>query len=510
MWAPSASWSIVLLLLLPSAHAQGCPTSSTGAQSLVQTKKLTSLTSADDSRANISIPEVLGPWTTAQALEASGSWAALAGMDLCWLQNFTTSTTFTLCVMLLGVAMFATACCGLAWSSAKSPETRGADDAQDPPGAICKGKSPPLANVPARLDALDGLRVLFTMQIILGHRSYLGAILPWWFGSADAVTYFFMLSGFIQTLSDSRKKVLYGPRDALAFMARRLGRLGPAYQAALLLDVAWWTGDHPVVVGLLTSLGLQSFFPIRSCGLHGFLSWQANSPAWFVSSLLIPSLCHPWIYRKLPRGGIMKLSCVLAILVVCDVGINYYDILGLSTSYWFSIFNFGPACCLTYLVGMMAAKLAVQLCEATESVVSIRGWMFDASFLLTVGLAVATHRVQTFPGDPGSGKHGLVCVIGFCWVLISATLVASRPARVSPLGGMLGASPLVAAADYCYGAYIYQNIFSIFDPMPKESLARFVLGVCCPWLVAILSKHLLEDPLNARLGKLMRQWTQER
>jgi len=206
----------------------------------------------------------------------------------------------------------------------------------------------------------------------------------------------------------------------------------------------------------------------------------------------------------------MKLSCVLAILVVCDVGINYYDILGLSTSYWFSIFNFGPACCLTYLVGMMAAKLAVQLCEATESVVSIRGWMFDASFLLTVGLAVATHRVQTFPGDPGSGKHGLVCVIGFCWVLISATLVASRPARVSPLGGMLGASPLVAAADYCYGAYIYQNIFSIFDPMPKESLARFVLGVCCPWLVAILSKHLLEDPLNARLGKLMRQWTQER
>ena len=118
-----------------------------------------------------------------------------------------------------------------------------------------------------------------------------------------AVTFFFQLSGFVNTIVNEARDAEYGDvRWQKRFWHRRLARLGPVYVLTLLcslppLMVAWRSIDVPpfetrlvrLVACVATALGIQTWdFSVPLWRL-----W--NYPAWAVSCELAFYLAFPFM-----------------------------------------------------------------------------------------------------------------------------------------------------------------------------------------------------------------------
>jgi exopolysaccharide production protein ExoZ len=130
----------------------------------------------------------------------------------------------------------------------------------------------PRPSVPHRIDTLQCLRGLAALGVFLSHLSEVeklrfgGHLLPGTAMGAFGVDLFFVLSGFVLTLSLARRPQR-GVRAAAGFMAARWGRIFPVYWAVLLpclliaaVAPAWITdADYPPL--LQTALLLPAAAP---------------------------------------------------------------------------------------------------------------------------------------------------------------------------------------------------------------------------------------------------------
>mmetsp|Transcript_77833 Transcript_77833/g.140433 ORF Transcript_77833/g.140433 Transcript_77833/m.140433 type:complete len:501 (+) Transcript_77833:120-1622(+) len=401
-----------------------------------------------------------------------------------------TSEQVAVVAVMLSVLAVAVVCVSLAHCSRDMAATSGRSSASGAPSRAAT----------IRLDALDGLRTLFTIHIIFFHRheAYSDSSL-WWWSAGDEVSMFFMLSGFVQCLTDLQKGVLfYGRRETLAFFARRLGRLCPAYYAAGLWIVFGLDCKSGVAQTVAHFLFLQTLMPVvctDNCCYQG--TWlYVNGPGWFVSALLLISLFYPLFYRMLPRGCIMKQCFVLAVVIVLESIQTTMILPNFKTLY------FAPVRALTFIIGMLVAQLARSVCASFPD---WPGWgrLFDASLTMAL-LASLTNSPPAIQGMCITACFTLVC--------ISCAGMAAYDSNNNKSGSflepLLSCRLLVAASAYSYGAYIYQSaIFKTFDTFkgtsPVPVAVEYFVCNCAPWLCAILSKHFLEDPLNTGLGKMM-------
>mmetsp|Transcript_77832 Transcript_77832/g.140429 ORF Transcript_77832/g.140429 Transcript_77832/m.140429 type:complete len:497 (+) Transcript_77832:120-1610(+) len=397
-----------------------------------------------------------------------------------------TSEQVAVVAVMLSVLAVAVVCVSLAHCSRDMAATSGRSSASGAPSRAAT----------IRLDALDGLRTLFTIHIIFFHRheAYSDSSL-WWWSAGDEVSMFFMLSGFVQCLTDLQKGVLfYGRRETLAFFARRLGRLCPAYYAAGLWIVFGLDCKSGVAQTVAHFLFLQTLMPVvctDNCCYQG--TWlYVNGPGWFVSALLLISLFYPLFYRMLPRGCIMKQCFVLAVVIVLESIQTTMILPNFKTLY------FAPVRALTFIIGMLVAQLARSVCASFPD---WPGWgrLFDASLTMAL-LASLTNSPPAIQGMCITACFTLVC--------ISCVGMAGYDKSGSFLEAFLSCRLLAAASAYSYGAYIYQSaIFKTFDTFkgtsPVPVAVEYFVCNCAPWLCAILSKHFLEDPLNTGLGKMM-------
>jgi len=401
-----------------------------------------------------------------------------------------TSEQVAVVAVMLSVLAVAVVCVSLAHCSRDMAATSGRSSASGAPSRAAT----------IRLDALDGLRTLFTIHIIFFHRheAYSDSSL-WWWSAGDEVSMFFMLSGFVQCLTDLQKGVLfYGRRETLAFFARRLGRLCPAYYAAGLWLRFGFVSCARLLQAIAHFLFLQTLMPVvctDNCCYQG--TWlYVNGPGWFVSALLLISLFYPLFYRMLPRGCIMKQCFVLAVVIVLESIQTTMILPNFKTLY------FAPVRALTFIIGMLVAQLARSVCASFPD---WPGWgrLFDASLTMAL-LASLTNSPPAIQGMCITACFTLVC--------ISCAGMAAYDSNNNKSGSflepLLSCRLLVAASAYSYGAYIYQvGVFNTVDlfkgrnPLPV-SIECFVC-TCGPWLIAMFSKHCLEDPLNTGLGKMM-------
>jgi len=404
-----------------------------------------------------------------------------------------TSEQVAVVAVMLSVLAVAVVCVSLAHCSRDMAATSGRSSASGAPSRAAT----------IRLDALDGLRTLFTIHIIFFHRheAYSDSSL-WWWSAGDEVSMFFMLSGFVQCLTDLQKGVLfYGRRETLAFFARRLGRLCPAYYAAGLWLRFGFVSCARLLQAIAHFLFLQTLMPVvctDNCCYQG--TWlYVNGPGWFVSALLLISLFYPLFYRMLPRGCIMKQCFVLAVVIVLESIQTTMILPNFKTLY------FAPVRALTFIIGMLVAQLARSVCALFPHWLHW-GRLFDAGMVMSLCLSLATSTtpLQTHP----TAIHGMCVTACFTLVCISCVGMAGYDKSGSFLEAFLSCRLLVAASAYSYGAYIYQSaIFKTFDTFkgtsPVPVAVEYFVCNCAPWLCAILSKHFLEDPLNTGLGKMM-------
>ncbi|HEY0420464.1 MAG TPA: acyltransferase, partial [Acetobacteraceae bacterium] len=162
----------------------------------------------------------------------------------------------------------------------------------------------------------------------------------------DAVSYFFVLSGFIMTIVYAE----LSPRGAPAYWLARFARIYPVYMLGLFLFV-WVTGTWNWKAVGLNLLLLQAWVP-RFALSGNSVGWSLSVEAWFY--LLFPTLIG--LSRRI--GPARWTALVAACWVVTQVWVSWMvevHYTGFPSAIHDLIFYFPPGHLSTFLVGMTAA-----------------------------------------------------------------------------------------------------------------------------------------------------------
>ena len=293
------------------------------------------------------------------------------------------------------------------------------------------------------LPVLTSLRFWAAAIVVLNHLdaahlSYLPEIVKGWCQSGyEAVTFFFVLSGFILTYvySSSREheSLNVSVRD---FQVARLARIGPAYYLALVLLLPPFvygfavsgivSADTFVVATIAVPTLVQAWFPPVS------FSW--NGPAWSLSvevffyALFPTLLCKT---RTLSRSGFLTIATV-AVLASAVARVYMPSMVLANTQNWQYFFHYFPLFHLpSFLVGMALGRMYLFAPAPAETL--NRLWFLSAviglslllgyrsalpSWLLTDAVLVPLYGLVIFTGARIQGSlhsalaHPLMVLLG--------------------------------------------------------------------------------------------------
>eukprot|EP00927_Polykrikos_kofoidii_P087109 TRINITY_DN9956_c0_g1_i2.p1 TRINITY_DN9956_c0_g1~~TRINITY_DN9956_c0_g1_i2.p1 ORF type:complete len:405 (-),score=43.56 TRINITY_DN9956_c0_g1_i2:12-1133(-) len=301
-----------------------------------------------------------------------------------------------------------------------------------------------------------------------------------------------------------------------AFLARRIVRLCPAYFAALVwlsaLSMVGCWGQQPFAAWPASAIFVQSLLPFTICGsgeapgARFFLPYGANFCGWFVSSLLVVTLCFPLMYNIRPRSGPVATASLLVVVVVLRSVptalemLNDFPCLGerFEDGFCKASYVFAPVRLFEFGAGMLAAQLCDELPAHMAAWV---GWgaTFDLSSCLALALFLAVHHVKEANEYFATGLCCLICMSARCEGLkkqVEGEETVRGPGR---LGRLLSIWPLAKLSQYSYGAYIFSLAVLVSRPKwphsDEQSCWLWLLVV--DWGVAAVSAHLMENPLAA-------------
>lgn len=318
-----------------------------------------------------------------------------------------------------------------------------------------------------RLDSLTGMRALAMVPVFLFHISSPGitpltgrpnTTLQNWtlcLGTA-AVSFFFILSGFVLTWS------LRPDRTPGYFIRRRLARIFPNHLVTFALAMVFFAGAiTPASIWVRNLLLVQVWTPdLRSI-------WSVNQPSWSLACELFCYLCFPLLYAGARRIGPDRLwiaAAVTAGLVIAVPAIAYLALpgqgkltsYGIPTSvqqYWF-VYAFPPVRMLEFTLGILMARIVL----AGRWVRIHHGWAF---LLFLAGYALTFQLPYLY-------RLNAATVIPLA-LLIPAAAVDEGDGRRSFLRGRW----LVKAGDVSFAFYMTQGVILV--------AAGGLLAVHRPW-----------------------------
>jgi peptidoglycan/LPS O-acetylase OafA/YrhL len=288
-----------------------------------------------------------------------------------------------------------------------------------------------------RLQALDGLRAIAILQVILFHCLYLnyanipgdkrealfGTMSPWlnWLWQGDkGVDLFFVLSGFLITMLLLKEHRLQGHVDKIGFLKRRAGRILPAY--ILLLFVGWLMGQ-PNHENLLSNLLFINNL-VNPEAL--FLPWSWSITVEVQFYIIFPLLILPVIVLS-RRPLILSLTLTAAIIAVRQlviyenhhlVGIPIYDQIYNTAAFqawWSEIYiqlytRGGPIA-----FGITAGVIHTYHDKALSDFISAHRLVTRLVVILALILALAAHSIPYH--DPHQAYLDKIGVTGNYWLL---------------------------------------------------------------------------------------------
>jgi len=336
----------------------------------------------------------------------------------------------------------------------------------------------------ARIDALDGLRALAVVAVLLFHLD-----LNWMSGGFLGVSLFFTLSGFLITrlLLEERRST---GRVALgAFWSRRLRRLSPAslvvLSAIVLLSLAGIFEGARLRGDIAASLGYSANWRFATAGTtYADLFTSTPSPVIHFWSLAIEEqfyVLFPLIFVLLARrrallvGGLITLSgaSVVATFLTDSRNLGYYG---------------------THL---RAAELLVGALLA----VCMEGRTFanEKRALRVLGPAALfgalVLMVSATPSDVWLYRGGFVAM-----ACLSALLIVSLSSGGS-LSRLFGFGPMVAVGRASYSIYlVHWPLIVLMTPgrMGFDGWSLDVLRALTSVAVGFLSYVIVENPVRRR------------
>lgn len=355
----------------------------------------------------------------------------------------------------------------------------------------------------AAIPPLTSLRFFAAMLVVVFHyEPDKFAALPGFFQSwletgYEAVTFFFVLSGFI--LAHVYADTDFSRRGSLrAFMFARIGRLAPAYYVALLIALPFYLtealgeGDLPIdelalhIALVLTAL--QAWWPDAA------VVW--NPPAWSMSVEWFFYLVFPLALastRRLPATLLLPGSLILVAVVAAFRLWALDPVAGEEPDPWSNLAAFFPLMHLPqFLFGVALGRVYAQ---GPKPPPALAAGMFAAGLL---GLMILFINLDELPGHIRSNA---VLVIFFGMLIYGAATGGHFAYRA------LAPVPLVFLGNASY------SIYALHEPIAMwwEKYAPAVLGANRPiWidfplytglviLLAALCYRFVETPLRRRI-----------
>jgi peptidoglycan/LPS O-acetylase OafA/YrhL len=366
----------------------------------------------------------------------------------------------------------------------------------------------------AKLNTLTSLRFFAAGLVFLYHyaRGIPGA--PKWFLSLSshgfaAVTFFFVLSGFILAysyLDEEKPGHLKGTRKA--FWISRVSRIYPLYLLALLVALpayAYGTArgrnslsDSALGLVLVPTM-VQAWMPTVA------IEW--NPPAWSLSVEAVFYILFPFLIRPNVRGngwGLLLLSFVLVCCasVTCEwlwrlkidgsAAINYN---------WRNFLQYFPLFHLpSFLVGLALGRTFVQPSPGRLGLQTLAFW---GSLVALTGVLLGRSSLPAF----FYSQPALILLFSGVIFFGAKTAAAQRdPILSSPL--------LILLGDASYALYILQAPLSSWFELLLKRLANIDQWTRSPFLVAVffllltgasvLSFEFVEKPCRRLIQKRFR------
>jgi peptidoglycan/LPS O-acetylase OafA/YrhL len=348
---------------------------------------------------------------------------------------------------------------------------------------------------------LDALRFFAVLGVMVLH-NWRPPALPWIFSSLDwgalGVRLFFVLSGFLITgiLLNCRSLAAKTGQSSLfyvrQFYIRRFLRIFPVYYLVL---VVLYTMNFPLVRELW--LWLVSYTSNLYISFHG--EWIGRVGHFWTLALEEQFyLVWPWLVLFVPRRRLLPV--LLAIIALAPL-YRFYAV-----SHYPADFATGAYTKTTFSLACLdSLGLGALLAIAFHS-----GWSGDTiqkylvRFILPIGVGslVALQLLAYYHITPGAYitfSDTSVALI-FCWLVGSASRGFKGAA-----GRLLEFRPLVYLGKITYGIYIFHNLVPFFlvayfrslgIPYQEVGFVNFILSSSMAILLAALSWHLFEQPVN--------------
>lgn len=264
-----------------------------------------------------------------------------------------------------------------------------------------------------RMPLLDALRTVAAIGVMLHHTpNLLGQ--PLLFSRTYLfVDLFFLLSGFVLTLSAEPK--MRAGLSAAGFMRARIIRLWPIIAVASLAGAAVFAtqGNLGQVLGLLVlALCLIPVFGFDTA------IYPLNGPQWSLLWELIANLVHGLLLSKLGSRGLVILAATSGLLLIAAIEFAGWNGFGPNADYWWLA---PPRIAWSYILGVWMARR-----WAERRPVPIVEWRIALMLPL-----VALVTLPWLPLSLAAGDMLAVIVVLPCLFWVA---VATRPPRDQKIG----------------------------------------------------------------------------
>ena len=160
------------------------------------------------------------------------------------------------------------------------------------------------------VQALQALRGIAFVGIFLGHFYYFG-----W--TPISVSVFFVLSGFLLTINESRHYEDYTLRDAFNEAMGRIRKLYPLHLVLTFICIPLAIVREDVFsIGDLIFKLICNIFLVQSIVPSANVAASLNGVAWYLSTIMILYIAFPFIYRVFYR---IKNADTLRIMLLCTI-----------------------------------------------------------------------------------------------------------------------------------------------------------------------------------------------
>jgi peptidoglycan/LPS O-acetylase OafA/YrhL len=312
---------------------------------------------------------------------------------------------------------------------------------------------------PPRLDALTPLRFAAATLVVAAHGAdrlgfTLGPVWPYAMGSA--VSFFFVLSGFVLAYNYAS---LGRGAPTRRYLVMRVARIWPmhllglAAALAMIPSHAWvQPGIDPTIAAALVVTLTQTWFTL----IPGYAG-AYNAPAWTLSVDVFCYLVFPWLLARMRAAPLATFGLALAASVACPL---VATVLGPTnagnpvTSWnWYMLDRSFPLARLAeFTLGMLVAQ-ALPRIRARLPATRVVATAAEAAVLVVLAAAMA--QVHWMPhaarwiGPAFADWLGQVGAAPFCALAI-AVFAHGRGA----LTALLSTRPAVHLGDLAYGVYI--------------------------------------------------------